>query len=142
MNLLFVYGSLKSRKVQKELFGKKLKSCEARLNNYALYEAEDGFYFIKKEENSIINGCLLELSDFDLKISDAFEFCPEMYRRELINVIVENEDKEVYVYIRCDDVGKYKKVKRNDTYSRLNEDDFISTEVKEFKEKEHPEFYR
>ncbi|MBQ2916964.1 MAG: gamma-glutamylcyclotransferase [Clostridia bacterium] len=142
MNYLFVYGSLKSKKVQKELFGRELKSYEAKLNNYGLYEAEDGFYFIKKEQNSIIEGKLLEMTELDLKISDAFEFCPQMYCRELINITVENEVREVYVYIRCDDVGKYKKVERYDTYSKLTEDEFIATEVKEFKEKEHPEFYK
>jgi len=142
MNYLFVYGSLKSKKVQRELFERELKSCKAELDNYGLYEAEDGFYFIKKEQNSIIHGELLEMSDLDLKICDAFEFCPQMYRRELINVKVKNQYKEVYVYIRCDDVGNYKKVERNDTFSKLDEDELIATEVKEFKEKEHPEFYK
>ena len=45
MNNLFVYGSLKSEKVQKELFGKKLNMTKATLLNYGLYEAEDGFYY-------------------------------------------------------------------------------------------------
>lgn len=46
MNYLFVYGSLKSKKVQIELFGKEFNTKKAELLDYGLYEAEDGFYFI------------------------------------------------------------------------------------------------
>lgn len=141
MNKLFVYGSLKSEKVQKELFAKVLKSYEAELINYALYEAEDGYYFIKKELNEIVKGYILELEDYDLKICDAFEECPEMYHREKINCLCEGNSIEVYVYIRVDNVGNYKKVENFDLYSGLSENKLIENEIKIFKEKEHPEFY-
>lgn len=141
MNFLFVYGSLKSKEVQKELFGKELKSQKAELKNYALYEAEDGFYFIKESCKDVIKGYLLEINDFDLEICDAFEECPKMYQRKLINVSANGNEKEAYVYIRVDNVGKYKEVKNNNTYSGLDEEDFIKFEVIPFKEKEHPEFY-
>ena len=142
MYYLFVYGSLKSKKVQKELFGKELKMYKAELKGYGLYEAEDGFYFIKKSEKDIIHGYLLEIDDYDLKICDAFEECPQMYQRQLIKVYVDGEEKEAYVYIRVDDIGKYKKIENFDTYSRLDEDEFIENEVIPFKEKEHPEYYK
>lgn len=60
MNYLFVYGSLKSKKVQRELFGKELKTKKAELLDYALYEAEDGFYFIKKQKHKSVKGYILE----------------------------------------------------------------------------------
>lgn len=141
-SFLFVYGSLKSKKVQKELFGRELKSYSAELRNYALYEAEDGFYFIKESSKNIIQGYLLEIDNFCLKICDAFEECPKMYQRKLVSVYSNGNKKEAYVYIRLDDVGEYKKVENYNTYSRLNEDDFIKFEVRPFKEKEHPEFYK
>lgn len=141
MNKLFVYGSLKSDKVQKELFGKVLKSYKAELVNYALYEAEDGFYFIRKAINERVKGYVLEIADYDLRICDAFELCPEMYIREKVECICEENNIEVFAYIRVDDVGNYKKVKNFDSYSRLSEDELIEKEIKMFKEKEHPEFY-
>lgn len=81
MNYLFVYGSLKSKKVQRELFGKELNAKKAELLDYALYEAEDGFYFIKKQKHKSVKGYILEIDDYDLKICDAFEMCPDMYER-------------------------------------------------------------
>lgn len=141
MNNLFVYGSLKSEKVQKELFGKKLNMTKATLLNYALYEAEDGFYFIKQQQNKSVEGYILEINDYDLKICDAFEMCPSMYQRKEINIMINGKSKNVFVYIRVDDVGNYKIVDNFDSYSKYSEEEFIETEVKEFKEKQHPEFY-
>lgn len=141
MNFLFVYGSLKSEKIQLELFGKKLNTKKAQLLGFALYEAEDGFYFIKEEKDKKVEGCIVEINDYDLKICDAFEMCPKMYQRKKIIVYSNKEPIEAFVYIRVDDVGRYKIVENFDTYSRLTEEEFINTEIKEFKEKEHPEFY-
>ena len=67
--------------------------------------------------------------------------CPKMYQRNKIIVYSNKEPIEAFVYIRVDDVGRYKIVENFDTYSRLTEEEFINTEIKEFKEKEHPEFY-
>lgn len=141
MNYLFVYGSLKSAKVQKELFGKELNTLKAELLDYALYEAEDGFYFVEKQKGKKVKGYILEIDNYDLKICDAFEMCPNMYQRKQIKVFCNEEIINAFVYIRVDDVGKYKNVEKFDSYSRLDEDEFIATEIKEFKEKEHPEFY-
>lgn len=141
MNYLFVYGSLKSKKVQIELFGKELNSEKAELLHYALYEAEDGFYFIKKQKDKKVKGYILEIEDYDLKICDAFEMCPDMYQRSQIKVFRNEEMINAFVYVRVDNIGKYKIVEDFDSYSKLSEDDLIDTEIKEFKEKEHPEFY-
>ena len=141
MNNLFVYGSLKSKKVQVELFGKELNTTKAELIDYALYEAEDGWYFIKEEKEKRVEGYILEIDDYDLKICDAFEFCPDMYQRKQIKALCNQEIIDAFVYIRVDDVGKYKTVESFDSYSKLSEDEFIATEIKNFKEIEHPEFY-
>lgn len=141
MNYLFVYGSLKSEKIQIELFGKKLNTKEAKLIDYALYEAEDGFYFIKEEKGNKVKGCVLEIDDYDLKICDAFEACPDMYQRRKTKVYTNEELIDAYIYIRVDDVGKYKIVKNFNSYSKLTEEELINTEIKKFKENEHPEFY-
>ncbi len=140
LNYLFVYGSLKSKKVQKELFGKILKSEEAEIIDYALYEAEDGFYFIKEKEKSLVKGFILEISDYDLKICDAFEECPEMYIRQNKKIKINGKNLEAYVYIRKDNVGKYKIIENFDSYSKLTEKELIE-EVRIFKKFEHPEFY-
>lgn len=141
MNYLFVYGSLKSKKVQRELFGKELKTKKAELLDYALYEAEDGFYFIKKQKHKSVKGFILEIDDYDLKICNAFEMCPDMYERRQIEIFYNEEKINTFVYIRVDNVGKYKIVENFDSYSKLSEDELINTEIKEFREKEHPEFY-
>ena len=141
MNRLFVYGTLKSDRIQEALFGEKQKKYEAILNNYSVYEAEDGWYFIKEKKGCNIKGYVIELDDRNLEICDAFEFCPSMYKRERTTVSIENEDVEVFVYNRVDIINNYKEVLDFDTYSKFSEDEVINTEIKEFKEKEHPEFY-
>lgn len=142
MNNLFVYGSLKSKKVQLELFGKELNTKKAELLDYGLYEAEDGWYFIKEEKDKRVEGYILEMNDYDLEICDAFEFCPDMYQRKLIKSLCNEKIIDAFVYIRVDDVGKCKPVDNFDSYSKLSEDEFIATEIKTFKETEHPEFYK
>ena len=142
MNNLFVYGTLKSKRIQLELFGKELNTRKAELIDFALYEAEDGWYFIKEEKDKRVEGYILEIDDYDLKICDAFEFCPDMYQRKQIKVSCNENIIDGFVYIRVDDVGKYKTVDNFDSYSKLSEDEFIATEIKAFKEKEHPEFYK
>lgn len=141
MNKIFVYGTLKSDKIQYELFGKVLNRFPAKLDNYSLFEAEDGWYFIKENKGKSIDGYVIELNDRDLVICDAFEDCPTMYQRRLIKVLVENKLVEAYVYLRVDNVGKYKEVTDFTKYSKLDEDEVIKTEIKNFKEIEHPEFY-
>ena len=141
MNHLFVYGTLKSKKVQLELFGKELKTKKAELLDYSLYEAEDGFYFIKEQKDKKVKGYVLEINDYDLKICDAFEMCPDMYQRKEVTAVLDGKTINAFVYIRVDDVGNYKPVENFDSYCKFDEDEFIATEIKEFKEKEHPEFY-
>ena len=141
LNNLFAYGLLKSEKVQQALFGKNLKTKKCELPNHALYEAEDGFYFISAADNEIVHGRLLELSNFDLKICDAFECCPTMYQRIKVNVLIDNKEVDCFVYIRVDDVGKSVKIDNHDKTSRLNKVELIA-EIKKFKEVEHPEFYK
>ena len=67
MNKIFVYGTLKSPKIQKELFGKELKMYEAILKDYSVYEAEDGWYFIDKKIGNDLYGCVIELMIIVLK---------------------------------------------------------------------------
>jgi len=123
------------------LFGKELKTIEAELIDYALFEAEDGFYFIKKEKDKKVKGFILEIDDYDLKICDTFEECPIMYQRRTTKVVCEAKMIDAYVYIRVDDVGSFKYVENYDSFSKLSEDELIKTEIKEFKSKEHPEIY-
>lgn len=141
MNKIFVYGTLKSDKVQFELFGKTLEKYPARLKHFSLFEAEDGWYFVKERVGGVVEGFVVEMDDEDLKICDAFEYCPTMYERKMVKVVVNNELINTYAYFRIDDVGKYKGVTVSGGYSKLDEDEFIATEVKRFKEVEHPEFY-
>ena len=141
MNKIFVYGTLKSAKIQKELFGKELKMYKAILKNYSLCEASDGWYFIKEKFGSNINGYVIELDDRSLEICDAFEYCPNMYQRKSIHVIADNAEIETYVYIKVDNVSDYKEILDYNSYSKYSEEQFINIEIKKFKEIEHPEFY-
>ena len=141
MNKIFVYGTLKSPKIQKELFGKELKMYEAVLKDYSVYEAEDGWYFIDKKDGNVLYGCVIELDDKCLEICDAFEYCPEMYQRRKISVLVNDKPIETYVYIRVDNIKNHKEVLNYKSFSKFDENFVIDTEIKNFKEIEHPEFY-
>ncbi len=142
MNKIFVYGTLKSIRVQKELFGKELKMYKAVLEDYSVYEAQDGYYFIKEKVGSNIVGYVIELDDKSLEICDAFEWCPIVYQRKSISVKVQNKEVQTDVYIRVDDISDYKEVLDFKTFSKFDEEFVINTEIKKFKEIEHPEFYR
>ena len=142
MNKIFVYGTLKSTKIQKELFGKELKMYEAVLEDYAVYEASDGWYFIKEKVGTNINGYIIELDNKSLEICDAFEYCPIMYQRKSIFVKVQNKEIQTYVYIRVDDIKNYKEASNFKSFSKFDEEFVINTEIKKFKEIEHPEFYK
>ena len=141
MNKVFVYGTLKSSKILKELFEKKIKKEKAILKDYALYEASDGWFFIKKKTGSFIQGYIIELDDESLKICDAFEYCPTMYERRKVPVSVGNEVKNTYVYYRIDEIKDYKEIFDSNLISKFSEEYVINTEIKNFKEIEHPEFY-
>ena len=108
MNKIFVYGTLKSIRIQKELFGKELKMYKAVLEDYSVYEAQDGYYFIKEKVGSNIVGYVIELDDKSLEICDAFEWCPIVYQRKSISVKVQNKEVPTDVYIRVDDINDYK----------------------------------
>ena len=141
MNKIFVYGTLKSKKIQKKLFGKELKMYDAVLNNYSIYEAFDGWYFIKEKKGSNINGYVIEVDDRCLQICDAFEYCPIMYQRKTTYVSVNKELLETFIYVRVDDVKNYKEVIDFKSFSKFDEDFIINTEIKKFKEIKHPEYY-
>ena len=141
MNKIFVYGTLKSKKIQKELFGKEVKMYKATLRNYSIYEAIDGWYFIKEKEGNDIQGYIIELDDRCLEICDAFEYCPNMYQRKKISVILQHKEIETYVYIRVDDIKDYKEVLNYESYSKFSEEIVINEEINQFKTVEHPEFY-
>ncbi len=142
MNKIFVYGTLKSTRIQKELFGKELKMYKAVLEDYSVYEAQDGYYFIKEKVGSNIVGYVIELDDKSLEICDAFEWCPIVYQRKSISVKVQNKEVPTDVYIRVADINDYKEVLDFKTFSKFDEEFVINTEIKKFKEIEHPEFYR
>ena len=142
MNKVFVYGTLKSTKIQKELFGKELKMYEAILKDYSVYEASDGWYFIKEKVGTNINGYVIELDNKSLEICDAFEYCPIMYQRKSISVKAQEKQIQTDVYIRVDEIKDYKEVLDSKSFSKFNEEFVINTEIKKFKEIEHPEFYK
>ena len=133
MKSLFVYGLLKDKKVQQELLGKSLDSSKAKLKDFALYQAEDGYFFIKGTNGENVEGYLLEdLTQKDFEILDAFEVCPTMYQRKTAIAVCDGRETECYVYIRVDDVGKYKRIDDYSIMSGLNEDEMMAV-VQKFK---------
>lgn len=142
MNKIFVYGTLKSKKIQKELFGTEVKMEKAYLQDYALYEASDGWFFIKPQKGSVLQGFVIELDDRCLKICDAFEYCPDMYQRKKVPIKTEKEEMIVDIYNRVDIIQDDKEITDFNSFSKYSEEDVIATEIKKFKEEEHPELFR
>lgn len=92
MAFLFTYGTLQNVKIQKELFGRKLKGKKDFLKKYRLgtikipeNHPQVQSYFIAiytGDENDQIEGTVYELKDFELALADEYE--GNSYERRII----------------------------------------------------------
>ncbi|OSZ77425.1 hypothetical protein CAP36_13630 [Chitinophagaceae bacterium IBVUCB2] len=108
---LFSYGTLQTEKTQVELFGRIIQGAADTLRGYknATIEITDQSFLSKgegkyqqtlihtKEENDLIKGTVLELTNEEILKADKYE--PENYKR--IKVILES-GKETWIYTSVD----------------------------------------
>ena len=105
---LFSYGTLQKEKVQIELFGRKLNASADILKGWKLSPVEilDEVFLSKGEEkmqltaipsndqNDLIRGMALEVTEEDLLIADIYE--PDGYKRIIVKL---ESAKEAWLYI-------------------------------------------
>jgi gamma-glutamylcyclotransferase (GGCT)/AIG2-like uncharacterized protein YtfP len=97
---LFSYGTLMNKEVQRVLFGHEIKMENAILENWKVYADIDGYFYVKEEEYSLVEGNVLELTEEELWIADQWEEVPtSMYLRRRVYVkLYSGEAKEVFIY--------------------------------------------
>jgi hypothetical protein len=108
---LFSYGTLQREDVQKALFGRTLNGLPDVLHGYKLLTVEitDEAFLARGEEkyqrtvvastdpNDRIEGTALELTDEELKQSDAYE--PEGYERDRVKL---ESGIEAWIYLKVE----------------------------------------
>jgi len=105
--ILFVYGTLKRGYTNHHyLSGSKFLGRATTKDKFALYS--DGIpYLLKHPPVSRIKGELYEVDEETLKRVDVLEGHPHAYRREKIQVIIENGDEvEAWAYFYPHTRGK------------------------------------
>ncbi|MDR1440596.1 MAG: gamma-glutamylcyclotransferase [Clostridiales bacterium] len=113
-------GTLTDPVVSKAIFGRDVEMRDFALYGYAVYVAEDGYYYLKKECGSRVRGKLLALAAQELLVADQWEEAP-LYDRVMmeaffvylqdaaifsINVREKNRDTDQLIY-RADDASFY-----------------------------------
>lgn len=105
---LFSYGLLQEEKIQMKLFGKRLHGSADELRGYKvitieitdetfLSTGEDKFQrtlVYSKNDNDIVKGTALEMTEKELLLSDKFE--PVVYRR---TQVILKSGKQAWIYI-------------------------------------------
>lgn len=84
---LFVYGTLKESKVQREVIGRAVKGVSDILDGYRESEVQiDGetYPIIEQHSNSSVDGLALSVTKDELKCIDKFE--TEAYKREKVKL--------------------------------------------------------
>jgi gamma-glutamylcyclotransferase (GGCT)/AIG2-like uncharacterized protein YtfP len=129
---LFAYGSLKHPTIQRLFFERLPKSSCAHLDDYWVYSWK-GYYVLRSEPGSRIDGLVLELTETDLMFADLWEEVPTYYHRSEIEVILANTNgrEKVWCYFLNPSIdGEFLRVE-TPSYSSLPSDALIS-EAKKF----------
>lgn len=98
--LLFVYGTLKDKEIQKLLLGRELESEEATLEDHAVYVDKSGYYFLKEEVGSYTKGLILHITEEELKKIDKWEEVPIDYYRKKVTATVKEKLVDCFVYLK------------------------------------------
>lgn len=103
LHKVFVYGSLKKRQTQKDLFGQHpLVFSNAVLKDWLLIKNKE-YPFIKPSEGKMVEGVVLQLSPEQLEQADRWEEVPEVYQREKVTVrTTDGSFFNVWTYTRRD----------------------------------------
>ncbi|MBH1941277.1 gamma-glutamylcyclotransferase [Mobilitalea sibirica] len=132
MHSIFIYGTLKDREFQRYLFGKELEMVNATLDNYKIYSDLDGYYYIENSKGNSINGKIIEVTDKELEIIEAWEEVPMYIRKECKVTIEGGIHKIVDAYFKRSTFGKIEV--DNQSTTRNNRDDIIK-EIELMKER-------
>lgn len=95
INKIFAYGTLNLHEIQDWLWGEQKQGKVAKLQDYQLNMYDSGIYYIQKEFGETVAGKIYELTEEQLKRTDAYE--GKAYERELVNI----EGELVNVYVRA-----------------------------------------
>jgi len=99
MHNLFVYGTLKKNERNNEILKDEHYIGEGiTIDKYNLIIKE--LPYLYKEPINNIEGDVYIISDEMLQFLDAFEGCPNFYYRDRINVNINNEVIECYIYFK------------------------------------------
>ena len=86
LHKVFVYGSLKKKQTQKDLFGVVPQVfSKASLKDWVLIKNKE-YPYIKPSEGKTVEGTVLHLSPQQLEQADRWEEVPEVYQREKLTV--------------------------------------------------------
>ena len=86
LHKVFVYGSLKKRQTQKDLFGLHPPVFSiAVLKDWVLVKNKE-YPYIKPLEGKTVEGTVLHLDPGQLEQADRWEEVPEVYQREKVTV--------------------------------------------------------
>jgi gamma-glutamylcyclotransferase (GGCT)/AIG2-like uncharacterized protein YtfP len=117
---LFVYGTLRKSERREHLLKKYLFLGYARAKGYLLYDL--GKYPGIVEGDGEVVGEVYEISEKKLKELDWIEGVPDLFRRELIEVVLENgETISAYTYIYNGDVEEGELIPSGDWKLRRKE---------------------
>ena len=100
MERVFVYGTLRDKKLRQELSGREIPSLKARIKGFDLSSISDGEHtypiLIKNDSSeNIIDGEIIELSKTELLSFDKYEGA--LYRR--VKILLES-GQQAWVYIQ------------------------------------------
>lgn len=94
MNKLFCYGTLNLHDVQDWLWDEQKQGLVSKLDDYVLKQYDNGIYYIDKEFGETVAGKIYEITDKQLKKTDAYE--TSAYTRESVTI----DGLVVNVYVR------------------------------------------
>lgn len=98
MERLFVYGSLKSNEIQKELLGRELIGLTDSLSNYHFSNIDiegDQYLIAEPKDGELIDGIVYEVSTQELEGIDRYE--GREYKRVKVRL---DSNLEAWIYVR------------------------------------------
>jgi len=97
---LFVYGTLMDPQRVEALTGKQFARVEATLVGFARYQSGCGYPYILPEPGAVVHGVLLtQIDPHSLRLLDAYEAEGELYRRQLVEVLVAGRSVPAMTYV-------------------------------------------
>ena len=95
---LFVYGSLLEEAKRMEILGHRVEVIQARLDGFERRRAR--YYYIVRAEGATTGGLvMLQLTDEDWRLLDAYENVPTLYTREQVEVVTSDGPLQCWAYL-------------------------------------------